>query len=100
MIVLGVRAIVALTESKTYFRSLPWGIDRKDVFRRKREQLKFDLGRLLDAAGGMLDVDTLQLVGNEAGVTPCLWVAHLIDLCQHVTVFFPCRLSKRIVIVS
>lgn len=61
-----------------------------DILWGEHTQLTFIRRMLSDAALGMQDIDSLQQVAYETGITPCLRVTLLIGLRQHVAIFVPC----------
>ena len=73
--------------SESYLRFLTGHLDRQDVLGRYLQQFALVLWLLLHTARGMLDIDAIQLVGYETGISPCLRVTHLIGLGQHLAVF-------------
>ena len=84
---------------ESYFGFGTWNLDRHDIFWGKQEQFVLVLGTSFNTAGCMLDVYSLQLIGDEASIAPCFSITPLIRLYEHTTVFLPCLSSELIVVV-
>ena len=63
-----------------------WNFYLTDILWGEHTQLTFIRRMLSDAALGMQDIDSLQQVAYETGITPCLRVTLLIGLRQHVAI--------------